>query len=233
MESIVAKNAKTEVLLAGFRIVFEKLHQSVTGSRKIVELGNLSIYEEDLPDRGRVNFYFFHGTTEDQEKYFPEQNESYCTFYDSSVTISALVKGVQEEFPCAFGYILHRKELEEEFRLSDGRKKAILWMAIQIWSHEIRHEIQLFHGLTFSQLRAAFPQTGASSKISSEHWNEFKKRLETLYQGYVRKRRESGYLCRERDAIITSYLSLVEWHRADLDDEARMRRVVEVILDGP
>ena len=228
----MAKNAETKVLLAGFRIVFEKLHQGVTGSRKVVELGNLSIYEEDLPDRGRVNFYFFHGTTKDQEKYFPGQNKSYCTFCDSSMTIGALVKGAQEEFPCAFGYILHREELEEEFRLSDGSKKAILWMAIQIWSHEIRHEIQLCHGLTSSQLRATFPQIGASSKISSECWNELRERLETLYQGYVRKKHEPSYLCRERDAIITSYRSLVEWYRADLDDEARMRRVVEVILEG-
>lgn len=214
-------------LSEGFVAFFETLHRAVTGSRKIAQFDNFALYEEIVPLKGNVYFYFFHGSAEERKNFFPEERESFGTFKDSHSTLIVLSDDGRQEFDCAFGYVLHLEEILKEFQSSDKSEACAEWIAVQILSHEIRHEIQLCHSLPSSEFRTNFPFTETS--LSNDFtWGDMQNSLENLYQDYVEKERDEETLISERDAIITSYLCLVKWQRECSDDE-KMTQIVEII----
>ncbi|QQS61475.1 MAG: hypothetical protein IPN70_00875 [Candidatus Moraniibacteriota bacterium] len=222
-------NIGSESLLRGMRNCFSILHSVVTGSQKIIQLSNVSIHEENIPEKGKVNFYFFHGAIQERKKFFPHEDSAYCSFHPNSLVTSAFVNGRQKDFPCEFGYILHPKEIVEEFRFTDGSLEALESMAIQIASHEIRHEIQLHHSLDPLWFRRTFPPIKISSEILFD-WRETKKNMKFFYDiGYVQRGLPSPYLEYELDAIITSYLSLAQWYRDDRSEREKFEEIAQII----
>lgn len=222
-----SKQISESIFLEGFKNFFETLHNACTGSRKVTQLDDVAIFEEEIVGKGKVLFYFFHGTAEEQKRFFPGENEAYCTFRNFSSIIVANFQGVAHDFVCEFGYVLHCEELLKAFRQSERSKRSAQWANVQICSHEIRHEMQLCHELNPAKFRTAFPATKKNYEKDT-NWEDVKSELEDLYEGYVEKQHEPDYLVRECDAIVTSYEALVEWHKNN-SNRSKMQRLIEII----
>lgn len=221
------QHVNEQIFIERFKNFFEKLHHAVTGSRKIAQLDNVAVYEKELPQGKNIKFYLFYGTVEEQKKFFPGENEAYCTFRNSSSTIVASFSGKSHEFVCSFGYILHLDELLSEFRLSERSERAVQWASVQICSHEIRHEMQLQNGAEISKLNS-FPSipVDPNGKID---WNDIRKKLELLYQNYQKKNHDAEYLAREHDAIVVSLVCLMKWFKGGGNFKIRVCGLAEVI----
>jgi len=215
-----------QIFIERFKIFFERLHHVVTGSRKIAQLDNVAIYEKELMPREKINFYFFCGKVEEQKKFFPGENEAYCTFRNSSSTITASFGNKSHDFVCNFGYILHSEELLAEFRLSERSERAVQWASVQICSHEIRHEMQLQNSAEINELNL-FPSIPVHPKGKID-WNDIKEKLELLYQGYVDKNHDAEYLAREYDAVAISLVCLTKWFKGG-NFKTRIHKLAEII----
>lgn len=214
-------------LIEGFAEFFEALHRAVTGSRKIAQFNEFVLYEEIVPLEGSIYFYFFYGSDEERKEFFPEEKESFGTFRGSPSTLIVLLDDGRKEFDCAFGYVLYPENILKEFQSSDKSEACAEWMAVQILSHEIRHEIQLRHDLHPSEFRTCFPfaETVPSGDFT---WEDMKNFLENLYQDYVEKGYDEEALIAERDALVTSYLCLAKWRIEGSDDE-KIARIADII----
>lgn len=225
----MGKLINNKLFLQSFKFFFERLHNAVTGSKKIVELNCVTIFEVTLSGKGHANFYLFHGSRKELNQLFPKDTETaYCYLRSFASTLCARFDDVIKEFNCDFGYVIVKDELVKSWQKSDKSKGAAEWAAVQICSHEIRHEIQLHHSLARSQFRTSFPEMKPSPwpKIK---WTDLKREFEELYHVYVQKHQDPEYLARELDAIITSYLALKKWFDEEGDYEVKLQRLEEVI----
>jgi len=217
-----------EVLVLGLIGFFESLHRAITGSRRVAQFGNFIIFEETFLLKGNVYFYLFSGNEEERKQFFPEGKKAYATFINSSSTLIIDSDDGHQEFCCAFGYIFHLEEVLKEFQSSEKSEGGAEWLAVQILTHEIRHEIQLCHDLSPSQFRMHFPHV-QKSILPHFTWEDERDLLEDCYRSYIWRGDDTEVLRSERDAIITAYLCLIEWHTDGSDEEkiARMSTIIQ------
>ena len=229
-----------EYFLGEFISSFEELHSAVTGSKKILQFENVSIYEETLPTGKMVKFYFFHGNEKDQERLLPWLNEreknSYCVFHKAGSTITVEFKESEESFECDFGYSLLTNKLLYSWEESERNDLVLEAATIQVLSHEIRHEIQHIHSLSPTEFRTTFEgRSDSFVPVKSEFdWKVERERLGDFYQeAYVESGEYSAdELTEELDAIITSYLALCEWFKKDSSDNFQKLQKIAGIIKG-
>jgi len=227
----MARPISNKHFLKIFKAFFEELHHKVTGSRKVAELTNATIYEGIIPEKGKINFYLFHGNKKERALFFPKEKvRSFAMFRSFPSTIHAKFDENSVDFLCEFGYVFTEHELIKGWEHYNGSNGAAEWLAVNICSHEIRHEIQFYHSLNPSQFQTIFPEASVSIKPEI-NWNKTTQGLRKLYQSYIKRALPVDDLARELDAIITSYFALQRWFNEDENDrQIKLQRLKKIIL---
>lgn len=222
-----------------FDRVFFQLHRAVTGSDIVARLGPLLIGRVEVSERKSCNFWYVSAERETHQYLFSDYvpADHYAQFVytgDSDDPLTTIhvstAKGASLVFVCRFGYHVRQDNLVEMIgALPMPLKRSALAVAIQLAGHEIRHEIQQFHGLERSSYRNEFPPSGEYVRTRGMDWGILREFHEGLIEGYAESE-TCGDFERERDAVITSHLAMIAWHGAlSRQYQKRMAAVADVI----
>jgi hypothetical protein len=142
----------------------------------------------------------------------------------------------RQRFDILFMYAIQSDDIKNAFREyhdAPGQGLSLFdaaLFAINLAVHEIRHELQIYHGLPRDGYLTEFPDQSVYARRKDQSWVQsmrtFHSELIASYRGNVSRRR----LEEERDAVILSHYAAMAWVRhARLSYGRRLCKVAQIL----
>lgn len=179
---------------------FEHLHSLIADSRLAIELDDGAILSVNLPNKGNAYFYWYKTPDGYDDWSVIKKSGSYFSLKNLQTTVDIAANGETLSIPCEFGYFFD-SGLGRRWPDYCRRKEIAEVLAVRLCAHELRHEMQLYHGLKRTRFRSSIPD------MNSFHFA----RMANLYENHLDILLKLSYVEEEIDAIATSHLAAMQW----------------------